>query len=153
LQQTIATSGHTVPGIIQAEDFDDGGFSDTTGPNYGGEYRFTAVDVESCADSGGGFNVGWIDTREWLEYTISVGTPGVYQLALRVASPYDGRTVGMEIDGNATGSVNVPNTGDWQSWETVRAVDVYLTAGTHRLRVVALSDLFNVNWISVQRSQ
>jgi hypothetical protein len=51
-----------------------------------------------------------------LEYTISVGTPGVYQLALRVASPYDGRTVGMEIDGNATGSVNVPNTGDWQSW-------------------------------------
>jgi hypothetical protein len=116
LQQTIATSGHTVPGIIQAEDFDDGGFSDTTGPNYGGEYRFTAVDVESCADSGGGFNVGWIDTREWLEYTISVGTPGVYQLALRVASPYDGRTVGMEIDGNATGSVNVPNTGDWQSW-------------------------------------
>jgi hypothetical protein len=37
--------------------------------------------------------------------------------------------------------------------EAVRADDVYLTAGTHRLRVVALSDLFNVNWISVQRSQ
>ena len=153
LQETTTAPGHPVAGIIQAEDFDDGGFWDSTAPNFGGEYRSTAVDIESCADSGGGFNVGWIDAGEWLAYTISVATPGVYQLALRVASPYDGRTVGVEIDGDATGSVNVPNTGDWQSWETIRANDVYLTAGTHRLRVVALSDLFNVNWISVQRSQ
>ena len=152
-QQTTTASGHAVPGIIQAEDFDDGGFWDTTAPNYGGEYRSTAVDIESCADSGGGFNVGWIDAGEWLEYTISVDTPGVYQFALRVASPYDGRTVGVEIDGTATGSVSVPNTGLWQRWETIRANDVYLTAGTHQLRIVALSDLFNLNWISVQRPQ
>ena len=153
LQQTTTTSGHVVPGVIEAEDFDDGGFSDTTATNYGGEYRSTAVDIETCTDAGGGFNVGWMDTGEWMEYTISVDTPGVYQLALRVASPYDGRTVGVEIDGNSTGSVNVPNTAGWQSWQTIRANDVYLTAGTHRLRVVALSDLFNLNWISVQRSQ
>ena len=134
LQETTTAPGHTAAGIIQAEDFDDGGFWDTTTPNYGGEYRSTAVDIESCADSGGGFNVGWIDAGEWLAYTITVATSGVYQLALRVASPYDGRTVGVEIDGDATGSVDVPNTGDWQSWETIRANDVYLTAGTHRLR-------------------
>jgi hypothetical protein len=44
-------------------------------------------------------------------------------------------------------------TSGWQNWETIRANDVYLTPGPHRLKVVALSDLFNVNWISVERPQ
>ena len=60
----------------------------------------------------------------------------------------------VEIDGiDATGSLAIPNTEGWQNWATIRARDVYLAAGTHRLRVVALSDLFNVNWISLQRPQ
>jgi len=154
--QPAATSGagHAVPGTIQAEDFDDGGFWDSTAGNEGGEYRSTAVDIEPCGDAGGGFNVGWIDAGEWLEYTVAVETSGAYELSLRVASPYDDRTVRVEIDGiDVTGSLSIPNSGGWQNWATIRANDVRLTAGTHRLRVVALSDLFNVNWISLERPQ
>ena len=128
------------------------GFSDSTVPNYGGEYRSTAVDIESCTDAGGGFDVGWIDAGEWLEYTVAVETAGTYELRLRVASPYDGRTVRVEIDGtDVTSGLTIPNSGGWQKWETIRGNDVHLTTGTHRVRVVALSDLFNVNWISLER--
>jgi alpha-L-arabinofuranosidase len=154
VQRAQAPVGHAVPSIIEAEDFDDGGFNDWSPENYGGAYRATAVDIEPSADTGGGFNVGWIDAGEWLEYTIAVESAGFYALQLRVASPYDGRTAAVELDGiDATGSLPIPNTEGWQRWATIRANNVYLTAGRHRVRLVALSELFNVNWISLQRAQ
>ena len=62
-----------LPGIIQAEDFDDGGASvaylDTTSGNRGGVYRQTDVDIEATSDAGGGFDIGWARAGEWLQYT------------------------------------------------------------------------------------
>ena len=53
-----------VPGIIQAENFDNGGkgvaYFDTTRGNAGGAYRSTDVDIQATSDTGGGYNVGWI---------------------------------------------------------------------------------------------
>ena len=140
---------HAVPGIIQAEDFRDGGYSDSTPGNYGTAYRATDVDVEASNDAGGGFNIGWIDMGEWLEYTIQVLTAGNYDLSARVASPNSGKSFGVLIDGaDVTGALIVPNTGAWQNWQTVTRPDVYLSSGTHRVRVAASTDGFNLNWLS-----
>jgi len=87
---TGAIGGHTLPGLIQAEDFDEDGSFDTTPANKGGRYRATAVDIESTEDVGGGFDVGWIAPGEWLEYTVNVPRTSTYRLAFRAASPFDG---------------------------------------------------------------
>src|SRR5262245_18422259 len=51
-----------IPGLIQAEDFDDGGpgigYQDSTVVNAGGAYRSTGVDIEQATE--GTFDVGWI---------------------------------------------------------------------------------------------
>src|SRR5262245_22870261 len=48
----------SVPGTIEAEDFDEGGqgvaYSDITAGNTGGQHRTTAVDIEATTDAGGG---------------------------------------------------------------------------------------------------
>ena len=69
-----------IPVTIQAEDFDNGGegiaYHETTVQNIPGQYRETGVDVEACGDVGGGYDIGYIDGGEWLEYTVNVPQTG-----------------------------------------------------------------------------
>lgn len=149
---------HAIPGAIQAEDFDEGGqgmaYHDTGGGNEGGQYRTSDVDIEATSDSGGGYNVGWIDAGEWLEYTVNVATSGAYLLEARVASPGPGGTFHIEVDGvDKTGSLSVPDTGGWQAWTTVSRV-IALDAGTHILHVAfdtvgVTGAVGNLNWLRI----
>ena len=65
----------SVPGRIEAEDYDVGGYSDTTAGNAGGVYRHDDVDIETTTGESTP-NVGWIRTGEWLDYTANVTTAG-----------------------------------------------------------------------------
>ena len=139
---------------IQAEDFDTGGqgvaYSDADAANQGGQYRLNeGVDIEITSDSGGGYNVGWIDDGEWLEYTIFVKEPGFYTLDLRVAGPNDGCTVQVFCGGrDKTGQWSVPNTGGWQSWTTISR-SVFLEYGRQKMRLEMPAGWFNLNWIQL----
>ena len=128
-----------LPGLIQAENFDEGGaevaYSDNTPWNAGNEYRTTGVDVEATA--GGGFNVGWAFAGEWLKYSVNVAAAGTYDLEFRVASGGAGGSFHLEANGvDLTGPVNVPSTGGWQTWSTVRRSGVNLAAGAQVWRLV-----------------
>jgi hypothetical protein len=148
VQPAASGSSHPVPGVIEAEDFDDGGFFDTTPDNLGGEYRPTPVDIELTTDIGGGYNIGWMDAGEWLEYTIDVQAAGAYSVAARIASPSSDATLTIQIDGVAVATLAIPNTGWWQSWQTVQSAPVSLTKGTHRLRLLTNTGGLNVNKIA-----
>jgi hypothetical protein len=147
----------SLPGTIQAENFDEGGQSvayyDTTSGNAGGKYRSTDVDIESTSDSGGGYNVGWMAVGEWLNYTVNVGTSGTYDLEFRVAANGSGGTFRLEVNGtDKTGTLTIPNTGGWQNWTTVRKTGVSLSAGTQvwRFRVTGAGStgvVGNLNWV------
>src|SRR5262249_4355298 len=131
----------SVPGIIQAEDFDGGGegvaFHDTDASNNGGQYRSTAVDIQTTSDYGGGYNVGWTAGGEWLKYSINAEVDGLYTLGARVASSGDGGTFPIEFDGiNATGPMTNSNSGDWQAWQTLTKTNIFLSAGPHMMRLV-----------------
>jgi hypothetical protein len=131
----------SVPGLIEAENFDNGGegiaYHDTTAGNSGGRYRTTDVDIETTVDVGGGYDLGWVVASEWLKYTVSVATTATYTLELRVASQGTGGTGHVEIDGvNVTGSVAVPNTGGWQTWTSVFVPGIPISAGPHVFRLV-----------------
>ena len=115
------TNPVALPGIVQAADFDRGGeslaYHDTTPGNMGGQYRTAEdVDLERCSE--GGFDVGFLDPGEWIEYTVDVTQgPGDYLLTTRLATPNTGGTFHVEFDGiNVTGQLVAPRTGDWQAW-------------------------------------
>ena len=126
-----------IPGPIEAEHFDNGGsgiaFRDLTSQNYGGVFRNTGVDIETTV---GGYNVGWTQAGEWLQYTAQVATAGTYTATARVASAGQGGAFHLEIAGvDVSGPLVIPDTGGWQVWRTI-STTVVLTAGTHPIRVV-----------------
>ena len=148
-----------IPGLIEAEDFDEGGpgvaYSDTTAGNAGGLYRATDVDVSTTVDRGGGYAVGWIMAGEWLEYTILVDEANSYTIEARVASNGAGGTFHIEVDGvDKTGPLTVPNTGGWDTWQTLSKTDVPFAQGKQILRIVmdangATGFVGNINYVLV----
>jgi phosphatidylserine/phosphatidylglycerophosphate/cardiolipin synthase-like enzyme len=131
----------SLPGTVQAENFDNGGigvaYQDTSAGNSGGAYRTTDVDIEGTADTGGGYNVGWLDVGEWLKYSVNVTTAGTYNIEFRVAAPSTGGKFHLEINDVAkTGQLSIPSTGSWQTWTTVTATGVSLAAGPQVWKVV-----------------
>jgi hypothetical protein len=129
-----------LPGTLQAENFDEGGpnvaYRDTTAGNAGNLYRTSDVDV-GLVTGGGNHYVGWTRPGEWLQYTVNVTAAGTYALDLRVANKGTGATLHVEVDGaDRTGPMAVPDTGDWQAWQTMSVSGISLTAGSHRVRLV-----------------
>ena len=155
-------SGNAVPGTVQAENYDDGGeglaFHDTSVPNEGGALRTAAsesVDVETTSDTGGGYNVGWTNTGEWLEYTFTTSASARYDLKVRVASASTGGKISLALnEGPALGAVrDVPNTGGWQTYTDLTiATGQQIASGTQVLRVNVVAGGFNLNNISLSVS-
>ncbi|MES2734508.1 MAG: family 43 glycosylhydrolase, partial [Bacteroidota bacterium] len=141
-----------LPGVVEAENFDNGGesiaYHDTEEANLGGVQRTTGPDVFTCVSAEGSNAVGWINNGEWLEYTVNAATAGSYTINARVASVFATGIFHLEWDGkNVSGAIAVPNTGDWQAWQSVTK-KVTLTAGQHILRVFADAGNFNLNKIT-----
>jgi acid phosphatase len=127
-----------LPGVIEAEQFDNGGegvaYHDLSPGNSGGWYRSTDVDIEPA--SSGGFDVGWVSAEEWLNYTVNVTSAGTYTFVFRVASSGAGGTFHVETNRvDVSGAIAVPDTGDWQAWRTITR-SIALNAGVQQLRLV-----------------
>lgn len=149
---------HAIPGTIQMEEFDEGGNGTTYMDNSPGSevtpvvnFRTDEdVDIQTCTDAGGGYNVGYAKAGEWLEYTVNVVAAGNYDMDLRLACNGNGRTVSLSMGGVALGAaVSVPNTGGWQTYNTVSVKNLPLKAGQQVLRLtVGAVDDVNLNYIS-----
>ncbi|MEN6517369.1 MAG: carbohydrate-binding protein, partial [Methanospirillum sp.] len=138
----------TIPGRLQAENYDLGGegvaYHDNEAANLGGAYRTTeGVDVESA---GGVTNIGYIRSGEWTEYTVNVAAAGTYPAAFRVAAWDAGRQITVSVDGVQKAVASLPNTGSYTSWNTV-TVQVPLEAGTHVIRFLFNSDKQNLDYV------
>jgi hypothetical protein len=148
--QTPYDGAATLPGRVQAENFDEGGegvaYADADPANRGGDYRSGGVDVGETNVSGE-YAVGWTADGEWLEYTVDAEA-GTYDLAVRVASPNDGRAARVLVDGEAVATVDVPNTGGWNAWTTVEASGVNLSEGDHVVRVEMVGGGINLDWFA-----
>lgn len=163
VQQEAATAGpfagvpQPIPGRIQAEDYDRGGsglsYFDTSPGNEQGAPVYRAGDVDIKMSSEGGHSVGWLVSGEWLAYTTSLQSGGIYTIEARVGSPLPGRTFHIEADGvDVTGPIVVPQVADWDRYETVSVPGVLLTAGTQVLRVVmGPEDYMDFQWFAIER--
>ncbi|UYZ64944.1 RICIN domain-containing protein [Hymenobacter weizhouensis] len=151
-QAPYGNTARALPGTIQAEDYDTGGegvaYHDDDTNNRGGAYRTSeGVDVQTTTDTNGGHNVGYANDGEWLEYTVNV-TGGTQDVQLRVASVNTGRQIRVKLGSTTLGTVTVPNTGAWQTWQTVTLAGVSVPGGTGQvLRLEFVGGGVNLNWI------
>jgi hypothetical protein len=142
---------HPIPGVIQAEDFDNGGegvaYHATSPGNAGGGYRQTDIDISFTTDSSGMYDVS-LFSGEWVRYTIEVAQSGAYRVDLRMF-PANGDILGnvqLLMDGAwICGPMSAPSYGgDPRSaaWQNVTAEPVILSAGQHVLQV-SMGDLLS----------
>lgn len=136
---------HAVPGEIQATYYDDGGegiaYHDADATNKGPGIRpDEGVDTETSQ----GGNIGYVVNNEWVEYTIDVAYAGSYDVDILVASQPGGGQLHLEFDGvDATGPVNVPQTGDWAAYQALTISGIVLSAGEQVMRLTADIGDFN----------
>lgn len=127
-------AARTAPAKIQAEYYD----------------AMSGVQTQTTVDTAGGFNVGWIEAGDWMDYKINVPTAGTYVVNFRVAKQYgDGQLQVRNAAGTALATLNVPITGNWQNWTTINGT-VTLPAGTQVLRVHVVQGDWNFNWLEVK---
>ncbi len=121
-----------VPGRVQAEDY----------------IRMQGIQTESTTDVGGGENVGYIDSGDYLIYQVEVAESGSYDLDFRVAAQSSAGQIKVidAITNKLLATVELPVTGGWQSWQTA-TVTVVLGKGPATLRMQASRGGFNLNWI------
>ncbi len=134
---------------VEAEDYS--GYADSDAGNNGGAYRNDDVDVEVSGDEDGGYNVGWTNTGEWLEYPVQLNA-GTYALSARVASLGGGGAFTVLVDGMPLANASVDATGGWQTWQTLDLGEVTLDAGSATLRVDIDAAGFNLNWLRLQQT-
>ncbi|TCO10647.1 carbohydrate-binding protein [Natronoflexus pectinivorans] len=108
------------------------------------------TDTETTSDVGGGINVGWIDSGDWLVYAIDNKSDETeFQISFRLAAEAGGRNFDIYIDDEKVGQINVPNTGGWQTWQTVTS-EISLKQGQQYLKLVATSSGFNINYFDIE---
>ncbi|ASB48751.1 carbohydrate-binding protein [Alkalitalea saponilacus] len=108
------------------------------------------TDTEATSDDGGGINVGWIDSGDWLVYAIDNKSDETeFQISFRLAAEAGGRNFDLYVDDVKVGTINVPNTGGWQIWQTVTS-DISLKQGQQYLKIVATSSGFNINYFDIE---
>ena len=129
---------------IEAEDYVD--YLDLSPGNTGGAYRSDDVDIEATSDTGGGFNVGWTESGEWLSYLITVPEAGAYDITARIASLNPGPfSLKASVNGSET-TLTFDGTGGYQTWADAVGTLV-LPTSTQTLRLDVLSGGFNLNWV------
>ena len=143
----------TLPGTIQAENYDLGGqgvaYEDSDASNNGGQYRpDEGVDIGGNEEDG--YSVGWVSEGEYLEYTVDVTTPGVYQLSAALASPDGGGSFAVSFpDNGASTTLTVPagGTGGFAQFQDVEAAGpLSLRAGTQVMRItIGPAPAFNID--------
>ncbi len=142
-----------IPGTIQAEEFDFGGegnaYHDMDEQNRNGDTRNEGVDMNATA-------VGYTQKGEWIEYTVEVETSGTYEVEAEVASGNDGAAFTLYMDntmivpgedGTPGGFIDVPNTGDWKTFTTVKKEVNKLSKGTHILKVEITGDFLDLDFL------
>jgi len=149
---------NTIPGTIYGVDFDYGNlgtaFYDNSPNNVGAGsynngwvYRNEGVDIEKCSDAiTNGYNIGWIETGEWLKYTVDVTQAGTYKISFRIAASTSAGKIQLLLDNNyLTNLIDITATGGWQNWQTLQVDNLQITKGKHELVVRFYFGGFNFN--------
>ncbi|MYS79266.1 beta-1,3-glucanase family protein [Embleya scabrispora] len=147
-----------------------GAGSGTTPPPGGGTGAYGTIQAESysaqngtraesCADTGGGRDVGYISNGDWLKYPgLDFGSSSPTQFIARLASGAgNGISGAIQVRVNGTtgtkiAEIDLGNSGGWQNWRTVPTNITAPVTGVHDVYLVfssgSTADFVNVNWFT-----
>jgi endoglucanase Acf2 len=152
-QLPFTGSAFNIPGIIEPGYYNkfEGGtgqgiaYNDASQNNEGG-FRPNEY-VDATENEAEGAVVGWISSGEWMNYTINVQEPGLYNLSFRYASGNSsgGGPFHLELDGEVISNpITVSSTNGWEKWATKTVNDIPLKKGEHILRLAFSNGEFNL---------
>ena len=116
--------------------------------------------TEATSDTGGGQDVGWINSASWLQYdNVDFGSGLTGSVVARIASAVSGTNIGTiqfrldSLTATPFATVPVSGTGGWQTWTTAGPVTASpVPGGTHTLYVTFTTstggNFVNVNWFT-----
>ena len=150
----------SIPGIIQAENFDRGGegftYHDSDSNNEGStSYRSDSEGVDIVSGNGG-YVIGYTAANEWLEYSVDVKEAGEYSYEATASSGSSNSafTLGL-VGGNGSVTslckVNVTNTGDWDTYKVFKGkLSRKLDLGPQLFRITINGAYVNVDKIELK---
>jgi aryl-phospho-beta-D-glucosidase BglC (GH1 family) len=138
----------SIPGIIEAENFDSGGegftYHDSDPANIAGEYR-PNEGVDIYDRNGTGYHIGNTMPGEWCEYTVSVASEGAYNADFMLASLQGGGTFKVKIGEVESDTLTALNTKSALNTQAVSTV-MNLAAGVQIMRFTVLTQpAFNID--------
>lgn len=115
--------------------------------NRGGQYRNDGVDIEACTDSlTNGFNVGWIEDGEWLQYTINAGDSGSYNVNIRTASGSIGSIQLLVNNVAVTENISLSHGAEDKDWKVTTIKNIHLSKGINHFKIFVLRGGFKLNY-------
>ena len=155
----------SIPGTIEAENFDKGGEgftfheSDATDEaNSGYRSDNEGIDIKKAAN--GGYVLGWTAVDEWMEYSVDVKEAGKYTCDAVVSSGVTGSgfRVGIVENGKVTTlwSMSVPQTAN-NSWDTYKTISnttlKELTEGQKIIRITVTGANCDIDKITLKLAE
>ena len=112
------------------------------------------IQSQDTQDQGGGQNVGWIASGDWLRYdNFDFGPVAATKLDVRVASDAEDGRMDVRLDGPDAapiGTLRVTKTGGWQNWRTDE-ITIAPATGVHTVYFTFTKDgdgeFLNINWL------
>ncbi len=127
---------HPIPEKIEAEDY---------------VLQF-GTGTETTSDTGGGLNVGWTETGDWMIYAIdNTSEEEQFEIKFRLAAESTGSFFTYHIDNVKAGQVTVPATGGWQVFQSV-IKKIAIPKGKHYLKIAVVNSGFNINYFEIQKT-
>ncbi|GEC72506.1 Por secretion system C-terminal sorting domain-containing protein [Flavobacterium flevense] len=81
--------------------------------------------------------INYVNKGDWVQYSINVATAGTYNISYQIASPMTNAQIQFVLDGAIKTTTNVVNNGSWSNYVPLAGGSVYLSAGSHTVRVNA----------------
>lgn len=113
--------------------------------------EMSGIQLQDTSDEGGGKNVGWIDTGDYMTYRLRVEEAGTYRIIYRVASESGGAEIRLNLSFSTLATTPIAATGGWQVWTDVTSTEFELQPGVYTFTIRANTGGFNLNYFTFEK--
>ena len=131
-----------VPGVIQAEDFDEGQYSFKNGSS-GNFKSYRSDQGVAISASNNVVHISNTSGGDWIQYTFNVQEK-ISSVKVRAAAENGGKFA-LSFDGGTQLDAVSTTTGNWNTYNDFTVSNVQLSPGTHTMKIHILSAL-NIDW-------